>query len=311
MRIACVSDTHLTVPELDSKSLFPRQMARLARPEAEKLYWRMRAEIILAYSTCLQWLMRQRKNDCDLVVHLGDITGGYQEQGCINPAVQVLISQVKRDLGEVSPLARFVIGDHDTGYTHRGSLPGGGINEESLDFLKATLGQLFWAEEFDGTLHLGVCSPIAQYSGSNPRIAKLRDEQAEFVGDALQRHRGEWMLYIHRPAAVRFLDKEMKDHLGRLRKMVYGHYHDPAKGRLVNAIHLLSLAGDSIVWKCLEKAVLCPSTAPLWWRGYGLLVLNENGSKNQEIVLSRPPESQDIPASSFWRCLWWMAKSRC
>lgn len=309
MRIACLADTHCTVPEIESNSLFPRQIAALPKEKAEDLYNKMREEIQLAYSTCLDWL--RRNSSWDLLVHLGDITGGYKEQGCHYPSAREIVSRVEKDLRDLAPKFRVVLGDHDLGYSHKGSLPGSGINAESIAFCRETFGEFFWTEENDGVLSIGICSPIAEYSGSDAKIAQLKREQAEFVGDMLLSHEGAWMLYTHRPLAVNYLAKQIEGRRKQLLKMVWGHNHDPRKATLLRAI-LLGTTTNKVVRECLKKSVCCPSTAPLWWHGYGLLTLEQKQEKirARTVILDRPSDSRNLPTSSFWKCLWWMIKMR-
>ena len=56
MRICCVSDTHLTVPELESASLFPRQIAALPEKQGKEMYFGILQEIAYAFGVCVQWL---------------------------------------------------------------------------------------------------------------------------------------------------------------------------------------------------------------------------------------------------------------
>lgn len=312
MQIACIADTHCTVPEMDSGSLFPRQLATLSQEAAERLYAEMREEIQRAYSVSLEWL--KNNGPWDSLVHLGDVTGGYGEQGCHHPSAQRLAREVVADLCGLAPKVRFVLGNHDTGYSHPGSLPGSGISLASITFCREIFGDLFWADEEQGLLSVGICSPIAEYNGPDPEILSFKQRQAEFLEDVLSTHKGSWMLYVHDPFTLKHLAKEIKGHTNQLQRVVRGDFHDPRKWKLLEAIPWASgsILSRQVALKCLRKSAFCPSTAPLWWQGYGLLVLSGDKEKikAQEIALNRPTESKDLPTSSFWRCLWWMIRRR-
>lgn len=312
MRIACLADTHLSVPEFESLSLFPRQLCKMEYKKAREVYDAMRREISLAYDACLIRLAQNRP--WDMIVHLGDITGGYEEQGCRHSSARQIVYQVSTTLRAICPLVRFVAGDHDTGYSHPGSLHGGGINITSLDILQDLLGNLFWAVEDEKVLHIGVCSPLAEYSGTDEIINGLKEEQLAFVGDTLSSWakkaapRPEWALYIHRPSAAKCFAKEMGNHLKWLKKMVYGHFHDPKKAGLLQ--FAAKIAGG-FTGQCMSKGLHCPSTAPLWWPGYQFLSVEDSQTMESiRIVLDRPLDSKNLPTSSFWRCLWWMLRPR-
>lgn len=307
--IACISDTHLTVPEFESGSLWPRQMSVLGK-EGPAFYEIIRQEIDLAYTTCLAWLKEQGK--WSMAVHLGDITGGFQEKGCYFPSARELVRKVKQDLSALAPKTHIVLGDHDTGYTHKGAMPGSGFNEESVAVFP--MSDVHWAEECDGMLHIGVCSPVAENSESNSFAKTLHKEQLAFLGDTLSSWKGNWVLYIHRPLAISHFTKQIRGHENALVRLVHGHYHDTRKSKLMKAmwnLGALTLQAGMFDWgsagkeirQCLRKSMLCPSVAPLWCRGYGLLA-------NQRVVCVPKPKASDknLPTASFLKCLWWMIR---
>jgi len=297
MRIVCFADTHLTVPEPESDSLFPRQLATLNSKAAEELYALMRDEIQLAYSVSLEWL---RKNSpWDLLVHLGDATGGWQERGCSHHSAQKVIRTLASDLVNLGCSFSIVPGDHDLGYSH-------GVDPSSVDFWEQTFGNLFWKQKQGDILLIGVSSSIAEYEGTERFLSVRRKRQEEFLRDALQKHNGPWILFSHKPFVLKNFGRQIEGHVGQLQRIVHGHFHDPRKEKLLRA--LFRIWDRDVV---SDRWVLCPSTAPLWWQGYGALVLSGSEKiRAQEIALDRPAESKDLPTSSFWRCLWWMIRQQ-
>jgi hypothetical protein len=313
MRICCIADTHLTVPEPESASLFPRQIAALSKEQGREMYTTMQGVIQSAFVYCMQWL---RSNPpWDLLVHLGDVTGGWQEQGCSHQSARKLAEDAKAALVDwvEARKIRFVLGNHDMGYSSPVSLHEKGVNTDSVFACQEIFGDLFWREQGDGILHIGVCSPIAEYKGLDPQITRIRDDQASFVGDVLAGSKEPWALYTHSPFAPRFFAKEIKGHTGRLVNMICGDFHDPRKGRVMKmAAKFVGFPFNSAVIQCLKKCAVCPSTAPLWWQGHGLLSLSEHERKIviKEILLEPLLLSSKIPTSSFWRCLWWIVRNR-
>src|SRR5687767_5208123 len=101
MRIACVSDTHRMVREPESKCCFPYRMAKIAREQGPEiraeLYEVIRMEVERSYTALLDWL--RGAGSWDMIIHLGDVTGGWQEQGCFHPSAKRLMPETKETLG--------------------------------------------------------------------------------------------------------------------------------------------------------------------------------------------------------------------
>ena len=313
MRIICLSDTHLTVPENDSRSLFPRQISALGNKGPE-FYEAMRREISLAYKTSVAWIDSHKPWDC--LIHFGDVTGGYAERGVSHPSAKSLAQETVRELRQLAPNVRFCLGNHDTGYSHPGSLPGSGITMESLSACKQIFGDLCWSFEDDGILWLGVCSPIAEYAGRQEEILALQKQQKTFLKDVLGSWTGKWVLCAHNPFVVKSLTQELKPHTKRLLRMVAGDYHNPSQWNLVKKIITAPrrfLPDDSAgrtALECLSKCTACPSTAPLWWHGYGLLLIYSGRNKfyTEVVQIEKLEESKSLPVSSLMRCAWWMIR---
>ena len=130
IRIACISDTHLTSEDRNSKSLFPRQIDSLPEGEAEELYQQLRDAIEGGYEATLVWLKAHKP--WDMLIHFGDMTGGYQEKGLGDDRVFPLAVRCKKDMTTIARRVRVCLGNHDLGYKHAGSLEGGGISEQSV-----------------------------------------------------------------------------------------------------------------------------------------------------------------------------------
>ena len=305
-----VSDTHLTVGSLESKSLFPRHLDRLPRKEAEELYERMRVGIDNAFESATTHIAKQPK--ADAIIHLGDVTGGYRESGCAHPLVRPLAEDCRNTLHAIAP-TYFALGNHDVGYRHPGSL-GRGISVESIETCEEIFGDLYWALKVNGTLFIGVCSSIIEYGGNEERIVKRARTQHEFVGDTLGGGNEKWVFCIHNPFSSRFLAREIVPHLDRLGSVVCGEFHDPTTAKPLRAITKMASpffrgAKGKVLVKCLQKLRVCPSTAPLWWRGYGLLqAVEEHRELEYEEVFLPLPSRAPLPTASRLRSTVWMVR---
>lgn len=306
-----MSDTHLTVPEFESDSLFPKQLEKLTPIRRRVLYTFIRQEIERAFTTTIEWL--RQNGPWDLIVHLGDITGGYGEGGSHHPSVQAILVRCRDELLTLGREVRWCFGNHDTGYGQTSMNVGGsGLAPESLLTLEVVLGSSWWSHEVEGVLLLGLAAPLATYNGPYASVELSRRLQREFVWDTLRTWKGPFVLFAHTIRTVHALAPVLGPHKDRCLAFIYGDIHDPRKAILARLIApLIRLGGTSkarSLGSLLGRSHCVPSTAPLWWRGYGLLELTiEDGRvKTREIKLSRPRDSVEIPTASFWRCAWWL-----
>jgi len=315
MNIAVISDTHLTPPELESKTLFPRQLDKLSEKDAAALYKKLRDEMMLAYRTACKWLRQQ--NPC-FIVHCGDVTGGWQERGCFHHSSQFLARACKNELqGIATQEVLFCVGNHDTGYSHKGSLPGSGIYYDSIEACEQIFGPLFWAKKKEGILMLGVSSSLAEYTGDDSRIINKVRAQLEFVGDTLSKWGGPWIFFSHSPFTPKWFAREIGSRIHNLRAVVCGDWHDPRHGKLARwmakGFQYFNKGELGVMFKCWTRLIPVPSVAPLWWTGYSLLNLNWHDGilTATQVALEHPEESfKDIPTSSKFRGLWWMIRPR-
>ena len=312
MKIGCISDTHRTVAEIESNSLFSRQLARFNPDSAKAVYRKIAIDIDRAYYSALRWI--GSNVPWDLLIHLGDVTGGHRGKGFSNPSVQQLAKTVVNDLKSFSGEALFVLGEHELRqYRHPNSFTGREINPNDIGACKQVFGELFWAREKQGVLLIGLCSPIAEYQGLNSEILRIQTDQRTFLGDILSGHKDPWILFTHTLYTPTFFVKEITGHTKNLKTIVCGDVHDPRKGKILKRMNqilgsFMFKAKNQTLTECLKKSIFCPSTAPLWWQGYGLLTLKYGKQKTlkaNEIALNRPPD-KEAPTSSLLRCLRWM-----
>lgn len=315
MKILCLADTHLTPPgSFESGSLFPKALKGLPRKDAEARYETMVQGIRGAYESCISYA--EEDGPWDMVVHLGDVTGGWKCRGMTEPSVQATAHQCVEDLRQLAPTVRFCTGNHDLGYDHP-SEKLGGINIEALRAAEVCFGPLYWTDEGNETRLLGVSSSLASYRGDDPALMEERDLQREFVGDTLASHRNNpWMLFGHDPMTPHSLGTVLAPHMERMKGFVFGDLHTPVVGGLVRGGLQLArmLPGEAlqVLGQAHEKSHMVPSTAPLWWKGHGLstIDLNEDKLSVQRTHLPIPEQTRELmkqmPAT-YPRSLAWMA----
>ncbi|MEX1112467.1 MAG: metallophosphoesterase [Candidatus Andersenbacteria bacterium] len=306
MRIACVSDMHRTVNDIGSRSLYPKRLHQMTENDALMMYEKMHREVERSYRAAIAWL--QNNGPWDYLLCLGDLAGGWQERGCNHPAARKVARETVAELRSISP-AYFCLGNHETGYDTFSTSPGAGMTTESVEVCREIFGELWWLLELNDMALLGICSPIEQYTGNDPTLLKYKQEQQEFIRSALASSSMPWILCTHDPFIVHSLRKILRPHLSRLRAMLFADWHDPRKGRLARiAGHILAPSLFTTT-HCLKKGIMCPSTAPLWWGGYQLLMVNvdtEGMIHPTYIDIPKPEDTEQLPVSSFWRALWWM-----
>ena len=304
MRIATISDTHKTVPETESESLFPGHMKKLPPAQAEELYHRIRFGIDDAYSTVLEDLGRSKPY---AIIHLGDVVGGYREQGCFHPSAQALSRRMKDDLESISP-AYFALGNHDVGYP--GSEEGEGITQKSLEVCENIYGNLWWKIYAGGVLVVGLCSSLAEYSGSERFVWLRVSEQRDFFFASLDSWDGPWALAVHSPFFPTAYAREIEPYLGKLEAMITGDLHSTAAPKILRTlVSPTFVPGNSLkVWAaCMKKVIPCPSVAPLWSAGSKYLNLSMEAQKIK-VEEVRLPAKRLITQNPL-RCAWWMAEA--
>ncbi len=294
MRVAFLSDAHLATC-FDDGSLFPRQLNRLDPPTAEASYNRMRDACSDAFSAVTRRLSQDKPN---VIVALGDLVNGWQEQGIYHAKTQQIARDTAENLENIAPHVLFAIGNHETGYSHPGSLPGSGLRTDSIVVCQATFGHLWWTHQVEGTKLIGLCSPIAEHREPDPAIQDLALKQLEFLHKTLSSHSEPWILCSHSPCISRSLATIIEPHLNRMIAFVYGDLHNPRWGAIKRFT-----PGWSVQARCLRRGICCPSTAPLWWPGMDTSPTKEGCSSNTNYRQSAAWDYQfPIPSRPFFGC---------
>lgn len=316
MQIIGIADAHRSVSEVESLSLFPRRLARLTTTCAAVAYQHIQQEVERAYQSALQYLRQQQPN---LVVCLGDLVGGWQEQGIAHPSAYQLASRTDAELRACGPI-RYCLGNHETGYRHPGSLAVSGLRVDSLLACVEVFGTPYWHIVTEQLHLIGICSPLAEYEGSEPILRRNQEQQHRFVGDVLAACRQPWVLCTHNPRAVKPLAPLLRPHLSRLCAVIFGDYHNPRTARRLHHWQRMQpsswcTTAGRVFRSCLARGICCPGIAPLWWHGYQIMHLEARAFPRPSlaatcVVLPRPPDAQALPVSSFWPALWWMLHPR-
>ena len=315
MKIACLADTHLSSPELESDSLFPKQMHALRKMHASRLYDEIRSGIDRSFTLATRLL---RSRSYPLLVHLGDLTGGYMEYGMAHPSTRALAITAKQTLTACTQKLRFCAGNLDLGYA---SGLGSDVSWRSIEAWRSDVDELFWFEEVNHLLMIGICSTLANYQGTDARIRRLADDQTTFVAATLTAYPAhDWLLFAHSPWLGRPLLRVIEHRMPDLQTFAFGDLHNPRFGNLLRAAARFTTPltantpGSTLKTqlRCLRKSVMVPSLAPLWWRGHAFLEmqLHAGSVDAEQRHLSIDQSWTHAPGAHFWECLWWMLRPR-
>lgn len=312
-RMVWISDAHRDVGRLYAKTLWPKHMARLHCDEAEALYRRICQGIELAFHSSVEWL--RANGPWNFLGGLGDLVSGSQEQGINDADAERIARRTSSQLSSLAGARAFALGNHETGYSSLLTLRGAGLTLESLEACESVFGPLWWVRKFTGLSIIGVCSPLAEYRGDDHAVLRLKLEQRQFVGDTLESLHGDrWIFAAHRLRAPVNFARVIHGHEQSLQAFVHGDMHNPRTARFLRPFSYLLAGGDGAVTSVLQKAVACPSVAPLWWKGYGLLTMewdsNSGELTTEQVSVLRPSEAEELPTESALRCAWWMRPAR-
>ena len=302
-----LADCHLNADLVQSGSLWPKHMARLPEEQAKRLYRTISDETFRAFGTPLRYIANN--GPWNFLGQLGDFVGGWLEQGCGHPEVQQVARAATAQLRAVAPDTVYAVGNHETGYKSPLTIAGAGFCWESLQACYQIFGQLFWKRELTNLVVVGVCSSLAEYAGTDPEVLKEKQEQSEFLHDTLVRLRGrKWILAAHKFATPKHFIREIQGYEKSLVAFVCGDLHDPFKHKLLKPVW--SLHPNATIRAVMKRSVMCPSTAPLWWRGYGMLTMEWDAENDRltthRIELERPADSVVLPTESMFTCFRWM-----
>jgi hypothetical protein len=306
-RIGCLSDTHETALNWESRSLFPSYINSLDRHLRQPTYRRIRDLIHECHTGAINALTRKGK--LTALFHFGDLSGGWQELGLSHPKVRPVAAAALHAYQDLADSVGICWGNHDTGYADIS----GKLNLESVQAC-ACLSPLFWKRPVGLLLFLGVCSPLLQELSrvDQSQLYALQQDQCDFVRDTLRQHQGQsWILCTHDPA-VGQLAKVAGPHHGDLLAMICGDKHMPWAGKLIRAHGYVQRGFAGL---CHRRAILCPSTAPLWWQGCTYLEgLVEDGrltlKRRDYATRDLKQRVQRSPFSHPHRCLRWMLKAK-
>ena len=161
---------------------------------------------------------------------------------------------------------------------------------------------------------MGVCTSFAEYKGSNPYLMQQKKAQDTFLRDTLHEHQGKpWILCAHDPGTFGDLWKILHPHLSTFEHLFYGDLHNPLWGKMKRVQGLFPPPTRKGYTQSvgLSRSSMCPSTAPLWWEGYGLMTVGLGEQVEvHEVKLDTPTKVKQLPTASFLTCIWWMIKRR-
>lgn len=303
-RIALIADTHLIVPDVKSAALFPRRLRAMPLEEQSALYRKVSLEVERAYEACVESIQHA---DADVIVHLGDVTSGWGRGGMGDASVRDMAARCAEDLRRLGKPLYCTLGNHDMGSKIDDEPK---AISEAADTYEAIFGDLFWNFMAGDVLMVGMCSPLAFYAGNDSRLLKRKRDQEAFLADTLAAHpRKRWVLYVHDPLAVKHVLAQVGPHMRRCDRVVVGHYHRPVVGGMLRSFGRSPIApfivGDVNLRRALRKTYVAPSSAPLWYKGYGWVQADIEGSEVDftRVEVPKPLASEKVPTRSLTWCL--------
>lgn len=310
-QITVVSDTHrINKYEVNSRNLFPGFFDQLKGKEREEAYNRF-AEILEIYQESLLSRLYEGSGR-KLLIHLGDVTCGFQERGIGFPKMEALTRNTISQLKEFAPMVLIAWGNHDTGYDGNE----GNLTLKSL-YTCRDISPLWWKHEVDNVLFVGVCSPLfaSNYGNEQREIERLQQDQVDFVAETLRSKpkKQRWVLCTHDLALGALLETVGREHQKTLTTVLMGDVHSPLAGKIIKLKGFLQPLG--LMAAIRRKTVVCPSVAPLWWEGCALLSGSVQGDtthfQQQQffLPLGTKEKMREFPFSSFSKALIWMLTS--
>lgn len=307
VRIAFTSDNHRTPKDYRSKSLWPNHMARIGEEAEKKLYAQLVESIHLADEAFFRWL--DTEPPFDMIIHLGDATGGFLEEGCHEAETRSLLAAYYQRLRTYTPEVYGCPGQHDLGYGRERfmnvSLPGAGLSMESLCAFREIAGHLWWSQKIFEFLFLGICSSLADYEADDPAILELKNEQNDFLKRKLHSHNGPIVLCTHDWQAPRHLNGNLQYHTQRIHRMIFGDLHNRFSGKIVKALYY---PFPGLQAHCMRRSFMVGSVAPLWCNGHRAAIATVTPEKFTIHSVQFPPlpEYKKPPTTNLVRSAVWM-----
>lgn len=308
MRIACVADTHLISPDPESGGAFHAYRATLGERGA-RLREEIRQELDTAFMAVCSYL--SDAGPWDAVVHLGDISSGYQGRGCFHKSVQPLYTHCVQALHAASGIPVWCVpGNHCIG-------TGARLTKENIEAWRARVGGLYWHHFIDGVLLIGISSPTALYQGSDEMIQERSSCQRAFVREVLEQYEGApWVLFSHNPWGAVAHAFEAAPFVRTLRAVICGDVHRPDMQRVIRQSRFLPFLSRApfgithVARRMLSRVIVCPSVAPFWWEGYGMLELelSANYLHGRVRQIPRLANRKALPTEHPLRCAWFVAR---
>ncbi len=284
-KLVVISDTHIASNNPESLSLFPAYMNSHAGEYAKTF------KCLDVFNTSLNsWL--EKNKPIDILIHLGDLTTGWSEQGIHHREVEKLAVDAVNSYKNIAQSVNICWGNHDVGYGNTI----GGICFESLERCN-DISPLYWSFLSEDVLFIGICSSLVEYVGQDKKILNLKYKQIQFIQGILSNNKGRyWVLCSHEYDFDEDLIQVITPYRDFLKRHLYGDKHMVWAGHFFKIMAHINLKTLS---KIRRKSILCPSVAPLWCRG-GILL--EGCIKGENLSLARKSFNTRDQAGSFPFC---------
>ena len=300
MKIVCIADSHLIPLNMESESFIPGHFESLPETQRQCVYDGARQELWKAFRRVLTSIGDEKP---DVTIGLGDITGGWQEGGYTNDSIVDLAENACASIRRVGQ-AYFCVGNHEIG---RYSLKArkGSMTERSLVANEQIYGPLWWGIRAEDFLLVGVASPLFLYEGMNEYIREEKRKQDDAIRKIVRSHQGPWIVFAHDLSVVDWLvNRSLGDAITRLQRVVVGDAHTKTVFQWRKKRDKLAalFSGRVKMMRLIDDAVLCPSTAPIAWRGGGWLSVEIKSGECIIEVKNNPVPVSVLP--NTWRKYW-------
>ncbi len=235
----------------------------------------------------------------DVIIYLGDILQGYEEQGLVKKACKYGAKEIKfinKKYFKGVPV-KYIAGDHEIGYILSLSAdPNGGPSLKSLKNFQTHFNEAFYSFIIDGFKFIALSSDLEFADKINLELHKIKLEQRQFLTKELEsvKSNQKIILLIHDPDALAALYSIIKPYKRKISFTLAGHFHAPwiklsysvltklAKYKMLHRplLHLFAWKYSSEQANKILKYITQNTRNPEIWKRLNLQIVPSTGGVN-------------------------------